>query len=124
MDRRRLKFLLLSLGIVGVMAFLLAVGITSSGGFVYYLTVSEFLAEQGLRTDGLKPIRKTVTYHEPCHLCHAQNVSAQPRDLIKSIPGIDYRELSEASWCCGSAATCPATTFAVLARRPCPTATR
>jgi cytochrome c-type biogenesis protein CcmE len=43
MDRRRLKFLFLGLGIVGVMAFLLAVGITSSGGFVYYLTVSEFL---------------------------------------------------------------------------------
>jgi len=45
MDRRRLKFLILSLGIVGVMAFLLVVGITSSGGFVYYLTVSEFVED-------------------------------------------------------------------------------
>ncbi len=42
---------------------------------------------------------------EPCHLCHAQGISKQPRDLIKAIPGIDYREMSEASWCCGSAAT-------------------
>jgi glycolate oxidase iron-sulfur subunit len=67
--------------------------------------ISEFLAEQGLRTEGLKPIKKAVTYHEPCHLCHAQNISKQPRDLIKAIPGIDYRELNEASWCCGSAAT-------------------
>jgi glycolate oxidase iron-sulfur subunit len=68
--------------------------------------ISEFLAEQGLRrTEGLKPINKTVTYHEPCHLCHAQNISKQPRDLIKSIPGIEFRELNEASWCCGSAAT-------------------
>lgn len=67
--------------------------------------ISEFLAEQGLRTEGLKPIAKIVTYHEPCHLCHAQGVSKQPRDLIKAIPGIDYRELHEASWCCGSAAT-------------------
>ncbi|MBE0575458.1 MAG: (Fe-S)-binding protein [Desulfuromonadales bacterium] len=67
--------------------------------------VSEFLAEQGLRTEGLKPVNKIVTYHEPCHLCHAQGVSKQPRDLIKAIPGIDYRELNEASWCCGSAAT-------------------
>ena len=67
--------------------------------------VSEFLAEQGLRTEGLKPVKKIVTYHEPCHLCHAQGVSKQPRDLIKAIPGIDYRELNEASWCCGSAAT-------------------
>lgn len=67
--------------------------------------VSEFLAEQGLRTEGLKPVEKIVTYHEPCHLCHAQGVSKQPRELIKAIPGIDYRELNEASWCCGSAAT-------------------
>ncbi len=67
--------------------------------------ISEFLAEQGLRTDRLKPVEKVVTYHEPCHLCHAQGVSKQPRDLIKAIPGIDFRELNEASWCCGSAAT-------------------
>jgi len=69
------------------------------------MDISEFLAKRGLRTDGLQPIDKSVTYHEPCHLCHAQNVSRQPRDLIKAIPGIDFRELNEASWCCGSAAT-------------------
>lgn len=67
--------------------------------------VSEFLIEQGLRTEGLKPVEQIVTYHEPCHLCHAQGISEQPRELIKAIPGIDYRELNEASWCCGSAAT-------------------
>jgi glycolate oxidase iron-sulfur subunit len=67
--------------------------------------VSEFLAEQGLRTEGLKPVKKIVTYHEPCHLCHAQGISKQPRELIKAIPGIVYREMEEASWCCGSAAT-------------------
>ncbi|MBW2504256.1 MAG: (Fe-S)-binding protein [Deltaproteobacteria bacterium] len=67
--------------------------------------ISEFLAEQGLRTENLKPLNKQVTYHEPCHLCHAQNISRQPRELIKAIPGIEFCELNEASWCCGSAAT-------------------
>jgi len=67
--------------------------------------VSEFLAEVGLRSDGLRTIHKTVTYHEPCHLCHAQGVSRQPRTLLKAIPGIELREMKEASWCCGSAAT-------------------
>jgi len=67
--------------------------------------VSEFLAEVGLRTDGLKPVAKSVTYHEPCHLCHAQGISRQPRELLKQIPGIELREMNEASWCCGSAAT-------------------
>ena len=67
--------------------------------------VSEFLIEVGVRTEDLKPVHKSVTYHEPCHLCHAQGISKQPRDLIKAIPGVEYREMKEASWCCGSAAT-------------------
>lgn len=67
--------------------------------------VSEFLATTGLRTENLQPVGKVVTYHEPCHLCHAQGVSRQPRELISAIPGIEYREMNEANWCCGSAAT-------------------
>jgi glycolate oxidase iron-sulfur subunit len=42
--------------------------------------VSEFLAEQGLRTEGLKPVKKIVTYHEPCHLCHAQGINRLSRN--------------------------------------------
>jgi glycolate oxidase iron-sulfur subunit len=67
--------------------------------------VSEFLAGAGLRSEGLKEVKKTVTYHEPCHLCHAQGVSAQPRQLIQAVPGVELREMQEATWCCGSAAT-------------------
>jgi glycolate oxidase iron-sulfur subunit len=67
--------------------------------------ISEFLAEVGLRTAELKPVNKSVTYHEPCHLCHAQGISRQPRELLKQIPGVELREMNEASWCCGSAAT-------------------
>ena len=66
---------------------------------------SEFLMEVGLRTEELQPVNKVVTYHEPCHLCHAQGISKQPRDVIKAIPGLEFREMREASWCCGSAAT-------------------
>ena len=46
---------------------------------------------------------KKVTYHDACHLIHAQKVATQPRDVIKSLPGVNYTELEEASWCCGSA---------------------
>ncbi len=48
---------------------------------------------------------RSVTYHEPCHLCHAQGISRQPRELLRQIPGVELREMNEASWCCGSAAT-------------------
>jgi len=67
--------------------------------------ISEFLVEVGLRTEGLKEVRTSVTYHEPCHLCHAQGISKQPREIIRKIPGVELREMNESSWCCGSAAT-------------------
>jgi glycolate oxidase iron-sulfur subunit len=67
--------------------------------------ISEFLADVGLRTEDLQPVNKIVTYPEPCHLCHAQGVSKQPREVLKAIPGVEFREMKEASWCCGSAAT-------------------
>ncbi|MBI3586721.1 MAG: (Fe-S)-binding protein [Ignavibacteriales bacterium] len=46
---------------------------------------------------------KIVTYHDACHLAHTQKITQQPRQLIKSIPGIVYTELEESTWCCGSA---------------------
>ncbi len=67
--------------------------------------ISEFLAEKGLRTEGMRQVKTTVTYHEPCHLCHAQGISSQPREILRRIPGVELREMSESSWCCGSAAT-------------------
>jgi glycolate oxidase iron-sulfur subunit len=44
-----------------------------------------------------------VTYHESCHLTHGQKVVSQPRELLRAIPGLQLVELTEASWCCGSA---------------------
>ena len=44
-----------------------------------------------------------VAYHGACHLHHAQGVSAQPRDLLRSIPGLELCEIPEAEVCCGSA---------------------
>lgn len=47
--------------------------------------------------------KTAVTYHESCHLCHGQKVSAQPRAVLRAIPGVELRECGEAQWCCGSA---------------------
>jgi glycolate oxidase iron-sulfur subunit len=44
-----------------------------------------------------------LTYLESCHLCHGQKVSAQPREILRALPGIELRECAEATWCCGSA---------------------
>jgi glycolate oxidase iron-sulfur subunit len=65
--------------------------------------VSEFLAEIELNTRDLKPLNISVTYQEPCHLAHAQRITAQPRTLLKAIPGLILKEMHESSLCCGSA---------------------
>ncbi len=44
-----------------------------------------------------------VAYHDSCHLCHGQKITAQPRELLRGIPGIKLVDLAESSWCCGSA---------------------
>jgi glycolate oxidase iron-sulfur subunit len=64
--------------------------------------VTELLTEIPLRQPPSE-VHARVTYHEACHLCHAQGVSQQPRDLLRSVPGLDLVELKEATWCCGSA---------------------
>lgn len=49
MDGRRLKFLLIGVGLAATTAFLLVVGTQKSdGGFAYYVTVSEFLGRDHL----------------------------------------------------------------------------
>ena len=48
-------------------------------------------------------VSATVTLQEPCHLVHAQRISAQPRSLLGQIPGITLMEMHESSLCCGSA---------------------
>jgi glycolate dehydrogenase iron-sulfur subunit len=65
--------------------------------------VSELLASSPLRAPrGPLPMR--VVYHDACHLAHAQQVRAQPRALLESIPGLELLEVgAERDLCCGSA---------------------
>ena len=66
--------------------------------------IHEWLAFTGIESPPAAGApQQVVTYHESCHLCHGQKVSAQPRSLLRAIPGVRLVELPEASWCCGSA---------------------
>ncbi len=49
------------------------------------------------------PLKLRVAYHDACHLQHAQGIRAEPRRLLKSIPGLEVAEIPESSLCCGSA---------------------
>lgn len=50
-----------------------------------------------------RAIDATVTYQEPCHLVHAQRISAAPRRLLALISGLRFVEMDESAVCCGSA---------------------
>lgn len=95
---------------------------------------SEWLVERGVRASTLaeaagpagprvppnRPL--VVTFHEPCHLGgRFQGVVRQPRDLLRSLPGVEFRELPDADSCCGAAGSYnmrnPEVSGAILARK-------
>ena len=72
--------------------------------------ISEVLGALGLpeprarlasERDPSRPLR--IGYHDPCHLAHAQKVRAQPRELLRRLPGVELVDLPNPDWCCGSA---------------------
>ncbi|GIW81407.1 MAG: glycolate oxidase iron-sulfur subunit [Gemmatales bacterium] len=64
--------------------------------------VSEFLIELGpIRPQHPLPMR--ATYHDACHLCHAQQIRTPPRQLLQLIPELQLVPLPESEICCGAA---------------------
>jgi glycolate oxidase iron-sulfur subunit len=49
------------------------------------------------------PLPLVVAYHDACHLAHAQRIRAQPRALLRGIPGLSLVEIPDGDQCCGSA---------------------
>ncbi len=64
--------------------------------------VSQVLAASEPRTTR-RSIPLRVAYHDACHLAHAQGVRAEPREVLRRIPGIELVEPVEWEVCCGSA---------------------
>jgi glycolate oxidase iron-sulfur subunit len=49
-------------------------------------------------------VNARVTYHDPCHLCRAQDIREQPRKMLEAA-GVELVEMEGADTCCGSAGT-------------------
>jgi glycolate oxidase iron-sulfur subunit len=69
------------------------------------LDASVFLHRLGLRElpASARPLK--IAYHDACHLANAQGVRREPRALLRTIPGAELCELTNAHLCCGSAGT-------------------
>ena len=64
--------------------------------------LTEWLAEVGMPAPR-RDVKVRVTYQDACHLAHAQRIKKQPRELIRSLPGVEWVEMRHAEICCGAA---------------------
>jgi glycolate dehydrogenase iron-sulfur subunit len=64
--------------------------------------LSEFLVELGPAARR-HPLPITAAYHDACHLAHAQQITRQPRELLRAVPDLNLVEVPDAGTCCGSA---------------------
>ncbi|OPY65819.1 MAG: Lactate utilization protein A [Syntrophorhabdus sp. PtaU1.Bin050] len=46
---------------------------------------------------------KKITWHDSCHLNRYLHVKDQPRRILQSLEGAEYKEMVRADWCCGMA---------------------
>ncbi len=74
------------------------------------LDISQFLVDVlKLPTSAYKPSAeakgKKVTWHDPCHLSRHLGITSQPRQIIRTIPDVEYVEMPDADRCCGMAGT-------------------
>ncbi len=65
--------------------------------------VSEFLAGAIGPHIPFGHLEEDACFHDPCHLCHAQGITGQPRELLRRVPGLRLSEVPDAGQCCGSA---------------------
>ena len=64
--------------------------------------VHEFLYDLGA-IKPTHPLNLRATYHDACHLRHAQQIHKAPRALLDLIPGLEMVPLPESELCCGAA---------------------
>lgn len=57
------------------------------------------IADKFKKPTGMVPAM--ITYHDSCHLRKVMKVYDEPREILRAIPGVDFREMAKADTCCG-----------------------
>ncbi|MGX6447871.1 (Fe-S)-binding protein [Patulibacter sp. S7RM1-6] len=68
--------------------------------------LSTYLVEDlGVEDVGAPAFPHSVTYHPTCHGLRMLHIGDRPQRLLRHVPGIDLRELPQATSCCGFGGT-------------------
>jgi len=65
------------------------------------MDIHYYLAHHSDYKKGLGKIDESITWHDPCHLGRGQDVMDEPREILRSIPGLKFTEMSKPCQCCG-----------------------
>ena len=65
------------------------------------IDINEFIVNNTDFEKGLHPLKKKVTYHDPCHLKRGQGIDKSPREILKAVFDNGFVEMKEADTCCG-----------------------
>jgi glycolate oxidase iron-sulfur subunit len=67
----------------------------------FFSDLIDFSHQDDGRLDQNQKLR--LTYHDPCHLRRRMKIYREPRQLLKSLPGIEFVEMKQPNRCCGMA---------------------
>ena len=65
------------------------------------MDIHAYLARHTNYKKGLGKVDGSVTWHDPCHLSRGQGIMDEPREILQSIPGLDFIEMKKPCYCCG-----------------------
>ena len=68
------------------------------------LDINEYLKQIKVKSGAISK-KRVVTYQDSCHLANVQKIRSAPRELLNSIPGVDFCELKGSNICCGAGGT-------------------
>lgn len=63
----------------------------------------EFLAGTGVVAPARGAGVDRVAYHDACHAARAQGIRAEPRAVLRAIPGLEVVDIDDGDRCCGAA---------------------
>lgn len=65
--------------------------------------ITQYLMKEIHFTPPQGKLPMTVTYHDPCHACRGLMIQKEPREMLKTISGLNLKEMAGANQCCGGA---------------------